>query len=119
VMCREAASAIRLHAISSGMWRVISMASSLSPSLQFYASGLRTVLSGRKGGGLYRLQPCHEKHDLPEKDLPILQAACGSNCQFLITGDITQFGHFIGTEIQDVRVLTVGRFLAHADGPST
>ena len=53
-----------------------------------------------------------EGHGLPDKDLPILAAAVGAKCDYLVTGDITHFGHLIGGQIQGVRVLTVSMLLA-------
>ena len=56
----------------------------------------------------------NEDHGLPEKDRPILQAAVGSGCTILLTGDVTHFGHLIGTEAEGVRVMTVSMFLKDA-----
>src|SRR5580692_5284368 len=44
-----------------------------------------------------------EGHGLPDKDLPILAAALGADCQYLLTGDITHFGHLMGGETHGVR----------------
>lgn len=52
-----------------------------------------------------------EGHGLPDKDLPILAA----DCQYLLTGDITHFGHLIGGEMHGVRIRTVSLFLASLD----
>ena len=38
--------------------------------------------------------PLSADYGLPEKDRPILEAAVGSNCTVLLTGDITHFGAF-------------------------
>jgi predicted nucleic acid-binding protein len=56
-----------------------------------------------------------EGHGLPDKDLPILAAAAGADCKYLLTGDITHFGHLIGVETHGVRILTVSLFLARLD----
>ena len=56
-----------------------------------------------------------EGHGLPDKDLPILAAALGADCQYLLTGDITHFGHLIGGETHGVRIRTVSLFLASLD----
>jgi len=56
-----------------------------------------------------------EGHGLPDKDLPILAAALGADCQYLLTGDITHFGHLIGGETHGVRIRTVSLFLASFD----
>ena len=56
-----------------------------------------------------------EGHGLPDKDLPILAAALGADCQYLLTGDITHFGHLIGGETHGVRICTVSMFLASLD----
>jgi predicted nucleic acid-binding protein len=50
-------------------------------------------------------------YGLPIKDLPILEAAIGTGCFALLTGDVTHFGHLIGTEVEGVKVLTVSMFL--------
>ena len=49
---------------------------------------------------------------LPDKDLPILEAAVSTQCSVLLTGDITHFGHLLGVEIEGVNVLTASMFLA-------
>jgi len=55
--------------------------------------------------------PLDGDYGLPEKDRPILQAAVGSGCAVLLTGDVTHFGHLIGAEAAGVRVMTVSEFL--------
>ena len=50
-------------------------------------------------------------YGLPEKDCPILEAAVGSGCTVLLTGDVTHFGHLLGTEADGVQVMTVSMFL--------
>ena len=50
-------------------------------------------------------------HCLPDKDVPILEAAVWATCSFLLTGDITHFGHLLGKEIEGVAVLTPAMFL--------
>ena len=54
-------------------------------------------------------------YGLPEKDLPILEAAVGSKCSVLLTGDLTHFGHLIGTEAEGVMVMTVSMFLPRVE----
>ena len=56
----------------------------------------------------------NEDHGLPEKDRPILEAAVGSGCSILLTGDVTHFGHLIATKVEGVRVMTVSMFLTEA-----
>ncbi len=51
-------------------------------------------------------------HGLPDKDRPIIEAAAGSGCSVLLTGDITHFGHIIEAERDGVTVLTASLFLA-------
>lgn len=52
-----------------------------------------------------------EGQDLPLKDQPILAAAIGSHCSVLLTGDMADFGHLIGTSVQGVHIITVATFL--------
>lgn len=52
-----------------------------------------------------------EDVDLPEKDLPILQAALGAGATYLLTGDITHFGNLLGREIEGLRVERPGTYL--------
>lgn len=47
---------------------------------------------------------------LPDKDKPILGAAVGAKCEFLVTGDKRDFGHLFGKTIQGVRVVGVLAF---------
>lgn len=56
--------------------------------------------------------PLSEDHGLPEKDRPILEAAVGTRCTVLLTGDITHFGHLIGKKAEGVRVMIVSMFLS-------
>jgi predicted nucleic acid-binding protein len=51
-------------------------------------------------------------HGLPEKDVPILQAAIGAKCAVLLTGDVAHFGHMFGKEVEGVRVLTVSMYMS-------
>ena len=43
---------------------------------------------------------------LSEKDRPILCAAIGSRCHYLLTGDVRDFGHLFGTEVHGVTIVT-------------
>ncbi len=61
--------------------------------------------------------PLAADYGLPEKDWPILEAAVGSACAVLLTGDIAHFGHLIGSEIKGVKILTVSMFLADEPRP--
>lgn len=63
------------------------------------------------------LSPLDEGHGLPEKDKPILAAAVGSRCEVLLTGDIADFGHAIGTALQGVRILTAAMLFAELEPP--
>ncbi len=51
-----------------------------------------------------------QDYGLPEKDRPILEAAAGSGCVILLTGDMAHFGHLIGTEAEGVRIMTVSMY---------
>jgi predicted nucleic acid-binding protein len=63
--------------------------------------------------------PLTNAHGLPKKDFPILEAAIGSGCTALLTGDMTHFGHLIGTEVEGTRILTVSMFLTSDTGSSS
>jgi len=43
---------------------------------------------------------------LSDKDRPILCAAIGARCQYLLTGDVRDFGHLFGVLIHGVTVVT-------------
>lgn len=45
--------------------------------------------------------------DLRDKDRPVLGAAFGGRCQFLLTGDKRDFGHLYGQSIEGVMVVDV------------
>lgn len=49
---------------------------------------------------------------LPEKDIPILQAAVHADVDYLLTGDLSHFGHLLGKQVQNVLILTPAQFLA-------
>jgi uncharacterized protein len=48
---------------------------------------------------------------LPEKDVPILQAAISAHATVLLTGDVTHFGRYFRKKVCGVRVLPPGDFL--------
>ena len=48
---------------------------------------------------------------LPDKDLPILQAAIEAEANYLLTGDMHHFGTYLGRIIEGVRILTPGDYL--------
>jgi predicted nucleic acid-binding protein len=52
-----------------------------------------------------------QDYGLPAKDLPILEAAAGCGCTVLLTGDITHFGHLIGTMPDGVQIMTIHMLL--------
>lgn len=52
-----------------------------------------------------------DAHGLPEKDLPILEAAAGAKCEALLTGDMAHFGHLIGKTAAGVNIMTVRMLL--------
>ncbi|MGA7119716.1 MAG: PIN domain-containing protein [Polyangiaceae bacterium] len=60
-----------------------------------------------------------EGHGLPAKDVPILAAAVGAQCEVLLTGDIADFGHAINRSLQGVRIPTASLLLAELDCPLT
>ena len=48
---------------------------------------------------------------LPDKDLPILQAAIEARATHLLTGDILHFGPYLGRTIEGVRILAPADYL--------
>lgn len=75
---------------------------------------------------LDRIFPFHADIDLPknitirEKDKPILLSAISARADYLITGDVRDFGKFYGQKISGVTVLPpseyLKRFLSHKAG---
>ena len=61
--------------------------------------------------------PFHVNLDLPdkiiirEKDKPILMSAIAANADFLITGDVRDFGKFYGKKIMGVMILPPSEYL--------
>jgi len=49
---------------------------------------------------------------LRDKDRPILAAAIGIHADYLITGDVHDFGCFFGTKISNVMILPPSEYLA-------
>ena len=49
--------------------------------------------------------------ELPEKDVPILQAAIAADTSHLITGDRRDFGRYFGEELGGVTVVTPRQYL--------
>lgn len=66
---------------------------------------------------LDRIFPFHADIDLPksitirEKDKPILLSAISAKADFLITGDVRDFGKFYGQKIRGVTVLPPSEYL--------
>jgi predicted nucleic acid-binding protein len=48
---------------------------------------------------------------LPEKDVPILQAAIEARASYLLTGDIRHFGPYLGRRVDGVEILTPAQYL--------
>jgi len=48
---------------------------------------------------------------LPEKDVPILQAALGAHANYLLTGDIRHFGPYLGRKVGGVVILLPAQYL--------
>jgi len=48
---------------------------------------------------------------LPEKDLPILQAAIEARANFLLTGDIRHFGPYFGRKVEGVEIFRPAQYL--------
>ena len=67
--------------------------------------------------GLYEIYPFHVDIRLPEnvtlreKDKPILMSAIVAKANFLITGDVRDFGKFYGKKINGVTVLPPSEYL--------
>lgn len=67
--------------------------------------------------GLYEIYPFHVDIRLPEnitireKDKPILMSAIVAKADFLITGDVRDFGKFYGKKINGVTVLPPSEYL--------
>jgi len=49
--------------------------------------------------------------DLPDKDVPILAAAIGAACDFLLTGDVRHFSKLLDQKVGGVTILLPSRFL--------
>jgi len=49
--------------------------------------------------------------NLPEKDLPILQAALDAKAHILLTGDIMHFGLYLGTSVDNTKIMLPADFL--------
>lgn len=54
--------------------------------------------------------------DLPDKDRPILQAALEAGATHLLTGDVTDFGTLMGTEVEGVCIERPGVYLRQRSG---
>lgn len=48
---------------------------------------------------------------LPEKDVPILQAAIQAHADYLLTGDTRHFGPYLGRKIEGVMILLPAEYL--------
>lgn len=66
---------------------------------------LDTLLKSISLAPLASVQAGRRVANLPDKDLPVLEAAIRSRCDFLLTGDRTHFGALYGTCVQGVEVI--------------
>jgi len=58
--------------------------------------------------------------NLPEKDIPILQAAISGKANILLTGDVSHFGRYFGKTICGIRIMRPADFLNRpSNGSST
>lgn len=48
---------------------------------------------------------------LPEKDVPILEAALEARANFLLTGDIRHFGPYLGRKVGGIEILVPAQYL--------
>ena len=48
---------------------------------------------------------------LPDNDLPILKAAIAAGATHLVTGDVKDFGRYLGQRIAGVRIVTPADFI--------
>ena len=56
------------------------------------------------------LPPLPAAVNLPEKDIPIFQAALRSKADILLTGDVSHFGRYFGATICGIRVMRPAEF---------
>lgn len=73
-------------------------------------------LSGARAGSQARAEI--EGSGLPEKDLPILESAIGSQAAYLLTGDRKHFGYLYGVKLAGVRVMRPADYLDRSRGQS-
>lgn len=57
-----------------------------------------------------------QRVSLPDKDMPIMNAAVGSGATHLITGDLTHFGAYYGKTIDGILILPPAEYLARSSG---
>jgi predicted nucleic acid-binding protein len=48
---------------------------------------------------------------LPDKDIPILKAAIAAGATHLVTGDVKDFGRYLGQKIAGVLIVTPAEFI--------
>lgn len=74
---------------------------------------------------LDNILPFHVDIDLPkdvtirEKDKPILMSAISARADFLITGDVRDFGKFYGKKISGVTILPPSEYLNRLSSPKS
>lgn len=66
---------------------------------------LNNLLKDISFAPMFPMQDGHPLAKLPDKDLPVLDAAVRSRCDFLLTGDRTHFGALYGTRIRGVEII--------------
>jgi len=57
--------------------------------------------------------------ELVAKDRPILAAAIAARATYLLTGDLRDFGRFLGQSVEGVRIVQPAEYLRGSGGPAT
>jgi predicted nucleic acid-binding protein len=57
--------------------------------------------------------------ELVAKDRPILAAAIAARSTYLLTGDLRDFGRFLGQSVEGVRIVQPAEYLRGPGGPAT
>ena len=57
--------------------------------------------------------------ELAAKDRPILAAAIEARASYLLTGDLRDFGRFLGQSVEGVRIVQPAGYLRNPGGPAT
>lgn len=94
------------HEPSADAYGVVEAQRNLAVKTPVGRAALDTLLEDVSVVDVSSHRPLAESLRLHDKDRPVLASAIALKCDALVTGDITHFGHMVGTNVEGVAIHT-------------